>query len=1010
MKVIVGPFARIEEALARDIAESRGPLAARGPRDSAEFASRIAVVAPSSRLSFRLERLLAVERGLTLLNVEFHTFHSLARTIIGAAGVLEDRQVVADGLFFQRAIESILDGRPDIARFFGGAKRPRGFLSALAASLKDLADAGVGAEAFEELLPEHRGAGDEERSRLKALSRLLDALSSRLDAAGVLSGSDLARSAAELAPDSRALRRFSRVLYYGFYDLTGRQLDFFESVASARPTTLYFPYEIRHPAYRFAEPLFEERLARHEVEESPEREARPAAAVSIVNASGERGEVWAAAKEILRLREEEGVPFESIGVVARALAPYHDEIQSCFSENAIPFAMEERPALTSHPAARTARALLTLRRRDFKADVVAELLGSPYIQAPSALGGRRRSWRRALRRLGVHSGLSQWQGKLQTPPEGSLSPWEPDPEERRALNAWLERLDRSLEDRSAAWPEHAQRAAAILEDAWRLPDDAKEEEAAVFAAVRDAIASLGSFSVLGEVVSWETFLDYLEQKFDGAALPSTKPGRGVRVLDAMDARGECFDVLFLLGLKSGLFPRQVREDPILRDSWRGFLRHPGGFWISRKLDGVAEERLLFHLLVSSAKIKLYAVYPRTAEDGAVEVPSPYLRLLSPVEERRIPRSPLEKLRSAPPALLSPQEWCLKLALEGGASLEALRSFDPSEEVLPFALSRLASLNSWDDLGPFDGVTGPTNQGERPLSSRLSVKALVTLDACPFRFFAERSLGISPADEPAPRSAITPALQGRLYAEVLERLHQSLPRHAWDHIESEGPAYVESAIAEIFKRYDARNLGVYPLVWEAFRDRAVAALRNFAAWDLRELTRMGLRPVFWEREIEGTCPDPPRGLKGLRLYGRVDRASKEREGGLYVLDDYKMRRPRTGSSHERGALFQLGLYREILAQAPETGAVPRARLLFIEADGEEGEKERSKEHPLSREEFRRRLAPALDRLARGLFPIFPQEGFGGHCGWCPHSLLCRKDHRWTRVRADHYWQGQARGDS
>lgn len=1001
MKVIVGPFARLEEALAQDVGAARGA--------PGELAPRLAVVAPSSRLSFRLERLLAVERGLTLLNVEFHTFHSLARTIAGADGVFEGRQAVADGLLFQRAIESILDGSPDIARFFGGAKRPRGFLSALAASLKDLADAGIGAEAFEELLPEHRGAGDEERSRLKALARLLDALSRRLDAAGVLSGSELARRAAELAPDSAALRRYSRVLYYGFYDLTGRQLDFFESVANTRPTTLFFPYEIRHPAYRFAEPLFEERLARHEIEESPDRETRPAAAASIVNASGERGEVWAAAKEILRLREEEGVPFESIGVVARTLAPYHDEIRACFSENAIPFAMEERPALTSHPAARAARALLTLRRRDFKADVVAELLGSPYVQAPSPLAGRRRSWRRALRWLGVHSGLSQWQGKLQTPPEGGSAPWEMDPEERRALNAWLERLDRSLEDRSASWPEHAQRAAAILDDAWRLPDDAQEEEAAVFAAVRDAIASLEVFSVLGEIVSWETFLDYLEQKFDGAALPPTRPGRGVRVLDAMDARGECFDVLFLLGLKSGLFPRQVREDPILRDSWRGFLRHPGGFWISRKLDGVAEERLLFHLLVSSAKIKLYAVYPRTAEDGSVEVPSPYLRLLSPIEERRIPRSPLEKLRSAPPTLLSPREWCLKLALEGGSSLETLKSLDPSEDVLPFALSRLASLNSWGDPGPFDGVAGPTDRGERPLSSRLSAKALVTLDACPFRFFAERFLGISPADEPSPRSEIAPTIRGRLYAEVLERLHQSLPRHAWDHIETEAPAYLESAIAETFKRCDARSLGVYPLVWEAFRDRAAAALRDFVAWDLRELVRMGLRPVFWEREIEGICPDPPRGLEGLRLYGRVDRAAQEREGGPPVLDDYKMRRPRPGSSHERGALFQLGLYREMLAQTLGPGAVPRARLLFIEADGAEGE-ERSKEHPLSREEFRRRLAPALDRLARGLFPIFPQEGFGGHCGWCPHSLLCRKDHRWTRVRADHYWQGQARGDS
>ncbi len=39
------------------------------------------------------------------------------------------------------------------------------------------------------------------------------------------------------------------------------------------------------------------------------------------------------------------------------------------------------------------------------------------------------------------------------------------------------------------------------------------------------------------------------------------------------------------------------------------------------------------------------------------------------------------------------------------------------------------------------------------------------------------------------------------------------------------------------------------------------------------------------------------------------------------------------------------------------------------------------------------------LARGEFPISPDEGFGGHCAYCSYARVCRKAHLPARRRAE-----------
>ncbi|MDD5655834.1 MAG: hypothetical protein PHF00_01070, partial [Elusimicrobia bacterium] len=74
LKVCYGPFhPDLEEAFAARLAQ----LAARR--------ARVLVVAPSRLLADRLQRLAAVEKGLAVADVHFHTFSSLALEATAAA-------------------------------------------------------------------------------------------------------------------------------------------------------------------------------------------------------------------------------------------------------------------------------------------------------------------------------------------------------------------------------------------------------------------------------------------------------------------------------------------------------------------------------------------------------------------------------------------------------------------------------------------------------------------------------------------------------------------------------------------------------------------------------------------------------------------------------------------------------------------------------------------------------------------------------------------------------------
>ncbi|MFI5345884.1 MAG: PD-(D/E)XK nuclease family protein [Elusimicrobiota bacterium] len=1025
LKVFHGPFEALEDALAARVAELR-------PK---EGDAPLLIVAPSRAMAERLERLLSVEKGLPLLGVHFHTFHSLAAAIVEEGG-FPDGVLISDPLFHDAVVDQVLDEAPSL----GIAKelRPKALAAAVRSSLRDLVDAGVDpallAENFgDELLREDA----DERARFIALLSLLAVYEKKLAKLGVLPPSALVRRAALLAPESKWLGRFREVFYYGFYDLTGLQADAFEAVTSSRPSRLYFPYRKGHPAFRFADAFFDVKLAgREPVDVS--RPGGPGTAlgpaldalfdpaglpskvdsemIRVVSASGARDEAWASAKEAYRLIED-GVPCGEIAVIARQLEPYRAALTEAFAAEGLPLDLSAGEPILRHPLAKAALDLLTLRRRDFPARAVEDLAASPYFE--SADPGRVALWRKLIAALGVRAGWLQWRGKLEPRARGpvelyphrvreGLAGFAVPAADVAALWDFLAGVRDGLGGPAAPWSKRVEEARALLAAHLGFPKDPSPAEADARRAVADALTELEAFDRLGAAASWEDFLDAFEAKLTRATRSVGAGEGGVRALDAMDARGHRFRATIVMGLKEKLFPRQIQEDPILREGARAALRHPAGYWIGRKAAGHEEERLLFYLTVASARERLTLIYPRSDENGRADVPSTYLRELcraaglpAPGEDDawRVPRPPAERLRATPAARRTPAEAVLLCALEGGDPPAALDAGGALAEGFRLA----AALNARGGPGPHDGqVPPPAAALAAWRKSGLSPTALDEYAKCPFKFFASRVLGLSDREEGTERGELSSAARGQVYHGVLERFYRTLPEAVWVG-RGDAPGHLNAVLAEAFAENDWRVLGLYPLLWEAARLEMSAHLHAFVAWDLARLRAGSFRPRLFEAKLKG---EPEGGAPaGIPWRGIVDRVDADEAGVRFRVVDYKTRKSASWSKNlsrkiAEGESHQIPFYAVLAAGALGNGwEFAGGELLFLEADEDaHASGLTSEDWAKAREPFLRTLAVKVEAIGRGRFPIRPMDGEGGHCSWCDFPTLCRKSHGPSRARA------------
>jgi RecB family exonuclease len=808
-RVLVVRGALAAEAL---ILDRVAGLAAETRREPALLARPVRVVVPSRSLRGHVAAALVGRSGLSgtsVAGVMVQTLHGLAFEILERAGETPPRGRLLAEILAERHAAAEPQLRAGLGDLVDG-------YSAVTGTVRDLLDAGlepVHAEAAEEALAldgtfvAPRAAVE----RARALVRVAARTEADLRRRGLGTLSSLLRRASDLLEiDPEAVLPSRAVLVHGFADATGVAADLLQSLLRRHRAWLVLD---RPPSWQGegVESAFTERLAGRlspvaSLDEPPPPPLAdvPPPRVERFQAPGVEAEAREIARRVRGLLDDGARP-EGIGIVARDLSAYRLALSRHLRRLGVPFsALGTRGALG--PAGRRARAFLDLLRRGEEApadrwlDAVANLSGGVDLRlAFAALGAGRLRDVTALRPdlflrketdsypLPIRHGLREPSGRDGN--EADTVDVEEGEGEVQAIRRHVKgerlraavRLAGRVRERLGAWPEEASAGdhLACLGDLLKTLGWSEKDETS--RPVLEALEAMRREIPARFVLERDELRRLLARELEEAGTADLGGlGGGLQILTAMEARGRTFDHLFLAGLNRDVFPRGVREDPLLPDDLRRVIQRviPD---VPVKLAGFDEERWLFaHLLSASPSVTLS--WQSVDEDGKALSASPLLR--DAAEAPRVP--PLwsrESLRSGP---RTAAERAVLAGLHGTRADLALvlPSALGGQGSKPLAAARLAVLDELDPdlrtpagraargrLGPWFGFVGPAGaHSADPRRRDLYVTHLEALAACPWQLFLQRLLRLEPTPDPlqmAPGS--DPLLLGNLVHAVLERI-------------------------------------------------------------------------------------------------------------------------------------------------------------------------------------------------------------------------------------------------
>ena len=1085
LHVVTGLFhPDLEQAVASDLRSVTTPPS-----------SPCLVLVPSESLRTYLKWVFCIEKGLPLFNVHLLTFHQLAARLLEEQGLQVAARLRGESFFREWVHQRLRRRDADFTGLNELASMPGGW-AALWATLKDLKDARVDAGAVLEAFGQSPFSADR---RLQAVIRLYRTWCEDQDHHSLYDHDDVAVLALDLVSESSWLRQQARIFYYGFYDLTQGQLDLFQTIVRQYPTTLYFPLLDQHPAFHFAQQFFDRHVRglatgtiEHKVETAspfrdlfdPARESRshkfgvsgePIAEATgarescrLITVSGANDEIDVVAKEILVLVHERRIPFHDIGVVARTLTGYEDVLPRVFSAHGIPFQASLRRPLSQYPFSQILLRLLGLRLPNSDRNATFDVLHSPFVNwqtfCPDLATPRPGVWERLSREVGIEQSLPERERLVRFFETGV-----PMPHKRRrgedtipgeeVRNLWhvLDRLTQLLDafPEEAGWDVFADQTMELMDCVLTRPSsdivdceleilDLKSEisnpQSHVYQAIRECFAEIRALTDVSGPVRYAEFHSTLTRFMEERLVRNpSQVENGVRVVDAMAARGLSFRYLFVIGLTDHVFPRHIREDGFFRDSARRFLDVHLGFKIQEKTRGYDEEKLLFYLLMHAAREGVTLLAQRSDEEGRTTIPSWYLqevgRCVPGLAAVDVPRSALHKSQAisyAEEARWTPRERLVRHVLQRHEPVRVTAEEPAWWQMLESGLAALHEQESdRPHLNAYDGLTGPLPEYWKGLT--LSATSLQRYATCPFQYFVRNVLGLH-VSRPTSRSQGPGALEvGTLLHEILGKWYDRLERHGWfarDASPDFKPLGILKQVAETaFREFEQQNPVGPALLWEMRQEQIVTMLERILEQDKRELGNEW-RPILFEEPVKGEIPvKVAKGTTSLSMTGQLDRVDWSSSRRRYRIIDYKF----TGSSVMtdqalaravvQGTRLQPLLYMELAGQGIPPLLEQKLGLgkdgqavtcegvwFYVVAPGELPEEQGFAPVAFTAE-TRAGVVPQTETLMTTLVEGIRQGKFfivpGRHCDWCDVRPVCHRTHPASARRArEDYKQIQA----
>ncbi len=660
----------------------------------------------------------------------------------------------------------------------------------------------------------------------------------------------------------------------------------------------------------------------------PAPRKRPAdGAIELIEAQNRCEEVRAALRWIKMRAVRDHIALHEMALVARDIGPYREFIQETADEFGLPVRLAGGLPLARNPAIAALMALLALpvddsawpRRR------VIEAWRSPYFDWSGCGTLHEAGDADALDTLSRHGqvirGLAQWREAFafagapaerdQDEPEPPITPEQAaglrekfeaftarvTPLEQATVRDYVAFIESLIGDEAHIGAEPADdHSFHPSEDAGlsvvlhaRENPTTRDRDVAALRAFKDVLRGLVlADSVFGKTAgekSFAAFLSDLSSAVKAASYEIPLPDAEREVLPVMPAlrvRGLAFRAVAVMGLAEGDFPQSERQDILLTESDRDWLRERG-LPIEPRLRG--DEATFFYETVTRASERLLLCRPYLADDGQAWEPSPYWEHVCQIVD-----APVRHIRPDDPihAPASPQEasWAQQddaSDVKHGAAVLRARLAEPAG-------------------GPFEGdlSTLATNLNARFHADFVwSASRLEAYGACPMDFWTGVALGLEPRE--SIEEGYNVRAFGSMVHAILERVYQR----------ADDPANVDAVLAalpgaarEVFDSAP-RDYGFRPtMLWQHQRAEIEQTIRKTIAALADEAPAYA--PRFYEQAF-GFKGQPILDADGVKLHGFIDRVDAAPDGRLRVMDYKTGSTPISARDLAEGRRLQLPLY-------------------------------------------------------------------------------------------------------
>jgi len=605
----------------------------------------------------------------------------------------------------------------------------------------------------------------------------------------------------------------------------------------------------------------------------------------------------------------DGMRLSDVAILARDLEPYRPFLEETAAEFGIPLRIVGGQPLNENPAVAALLALLSLPAKDWQRRTLIESWRSPYFDwSEEKIDSNSAAILDEISRVGkVSQGLSQWREafemwekkKVMADEDGeSLRKVKYDvqvkeefesfvdlltPPNRASVREYVAFVESIMGDDPALLTAFSTRENDGLNIVGRARENisTSERDVSALRAFKDVLRGL----VLAESTLGEDPVPYAEFYADlrGAAESATftvSVESGVFTASALDGRGLSFEAVVLMGLSEGEFPKQEREDILLREADRAILRERG-LPLETKLHG--DEATFFYQAITRGRGRLLLTRPYLAEDGQVWEPSPFwaeiMRLSGNPRPVKV-RGDVGLVDSAEAA--SKVEWVesardFDMHIKNGIEVLKARMNPKAEGIYEGELFDLSER--------FDAVHG------------WSASRLESYGTCPFEFFVAYAMELEPRMEA--EQGFDVRMLGSMLHKILEEAYGS------------GGPSTSLRVTETAQKVFASAPEEYGFRPTALWTQQQAELMRVLEKTIRELDKISQGYTPRKMEARFGMGEPSLVLKTaageVRLHGYIDRLDVAPDGTLRVID-YKAGSTAISASHlKEGRRLQLPIY-------------------------------------------------------------------------------------------------------